>query len=103
MVIRNYYFLKVGNIFQAQLHGFLLLVFVMMLFFLCVVLITMAYVVYRKGTVHYMGHIKSSIETIAFLLSGFTLFAMSFPSMYLLYIRGSQVQPNLTVKVVGSQ
>ena len=103
MIMRNYYFLKVGNLFQAHLHGFLLLVFVIILFFLCVVLITMVYVIYRKRVVHYMGHIKSSIETIAFLLSGFTLFAISFPSMYLLYIRGSQVQPNLTVKVVGSQ
>jgi len=50
-----------------------------------------------------MGHSKIMIENIAFLLRRATLFLISFPRIYLLYIRGSQIQPNLTVKFVGSQ
>ena len=80
-----------------------MVVFVIILFYLLVVIITITYIIFIKSSVHYMGHSKIMIENIAFLLRRATLFLISFPRIYLLYIRGSQIQPNLTVKFVGSQ
>jgi len=99
----NYWVVKVGNLFQAQLNGFCMLIFSIILFFLVMVLMIMIYIVFRRSIVRYFGHSKTVVETVAFVLRGVALFIIRFPSMYLLYLRGSQVQPHLTVKIVGRQ
>jgi len=80
-----------------------MLILSIIMFFLVIVLITMVYVVYRRSVVRYFGHAKSKVETVAFVLSGLALLLIRFPSMYLLYLRGSHAQPSLVVKVVGRQ
>jgi len=94
---------KAGNLFQAQLNGFCILIFSIMLFFLLMVMFIMVYITFSRSIVRYMGHSKRPVETGAFILRGLALFLMRFPSMYLLYFRGSQAQPDIVVKVVGRQ
>jgi heme/copper-type cytochrome/quinol oxidase subunit 2 len=99
----NYWVVKVGNIFQAQLNRFCMLIFRIIIFFLVIVLIIMVYILYRRSLVRYFGHSKTVVETAAFIIRAVALLIMSFPSIYLLYLRGCQVQPGLTVKIVGRQ
>jgi len=67
------------------------------------VMFIMVYIAFSRSMVRYMGHSKRAVETGAFVLRGLALFLMRFPSMYLLYFRGSQAQPDIVVKVVGRQ
>jgi len=88
---------------QACLSSFILFVFRVMVFFMSSVFISMGWVLWYRGTVHYMGHKKEIAESIAFLFSILALVLMGYPSMALLFEYRSQTRVDLIVKVVGAQ
>lgn len=63
----------------------------------------MYWILSNKGIVHYIGHKKSLAEAGVFGFAILALVGLSFPSFKLLYTYRSQVNPQLIVKIVGSQ
>lgn len=96
------FFVKAGSIYQHELTSFMLLVFSIIRFFIITVTISIVYTWFYHRNVRFLGHLKSSAESVAFLLRSLALIFMTYPSMRLLYER-RYLSPDLTVKVVARQ
>lgn len=94
---------KRGGLFQYPLASFILLTFSIIILFLGFVLRSMFYVIISKQVSMYMGTLKRSAETYAFLFSTFSLILIGFPSIHLLYKFSCQVDPALIIKITASQ
>lgn len=99
----NYFFVKRGTLFQANLIRFVLMVSTIMCFFLLSVFFRIAYVILYRGVVHYIGHKKIIAESYAFLFSSLALIIIGYPSMSLLFDYRSQTKIDIIVKIIGSQ
>lgn len=99
----NYFFIKRGTLFQAHLRSFVLMISAIMCFFLISVFFSMAYVMFYRGVVHYIGHKKIIAESYAFVFSSIALIIIGYPSISLLFDYRSQTKIDIIVKVVGSQ
>lgn len=66
------------------------------------VAVRIAYTWIFHRNVRFLGHLKSSAESIAFFLRSLALILIIYPSIYLLYER-NYLSPDLTVKVVARQ
>lgn len=94
---------KAARLFQHDLNGFILFVFVIMVFFLWSVVGIIVYNFTLKGVTHYIGHRKASFERVVFLLSSTALLIIRIPRFYLLYSFRSATTIDIIVKVVGGQ